>query len=120
MASMRFLILVLGIASLFLNSLNNISESKKTNPTNPTKVCFEQREFDLFHEFEKNETNLLISLEEFSKKDNKRTNDYTDRQTSYQYNLLFPVSPIQIINRSFLNLFFVFNKSQSILQVFLL
>lgn len=113
---MKFIVLVLGLASLFLNSLNNISISKKTNPVNSTKVCFEQREFDFAHEFEKNETNLVISLKQFSKNDKKRTYDsiyYLCKTSFHDYG-------IQLINRSFLNPIFFFNKSQSILQVFLL
>jgi hypothetical protein len=117
---MRFIVLVSGVVCLFLNSLFSVNVSQKTNQTYSTKVCFEQREFDLLKEFENTETNLIFSFKQISKYDKKRTSDSTGRFSNYQFKYSSPVVPVQSIAGTFLNLLFIFNKPQSLLQVFLL
>lgn len=117
---MKIVLVVGGVACLFLISLNSVNFKQKTNQKYSAKVCFEQRAFDLIWEFENTETNLINSFKPFSKNDKKRTNDSTDRITGYLCKHSIYAFNVRSMNGLLINLFFLFNKSQSLFQVFLL
>jgi len=117
---MKFIVLFSGLACLFLNSLYSVNVSQKTKQTYSTKVCFEQREFELLKEFENTETNLIFSFKQISKNDKKRTYGSTGRFTNFLCKYSSPDLTVLSITGAFSNLLFIFNKSQSLLQVFLL
>ena len=117
---MKLAIFISGLFALFLFSLKSENHNPETNRSLTSNVCFEQRSFDFLHELENIESNLIISLKQFSKNDKKRTSDSTSFQSGYLCQHSISEYFLNSKKGPFLNLFFLPKKSQSLLQVFLL
>jgi hypothetical protein len=117
---MKLVFLISGLALLFLISQNSKNHNPETIKSLTTNVCFEQRSFDLLHELENIESNLIISFKQFSKNDKKRSTDSIDTLNGYDHNH----SQTKYFNNSgkgfFFHELFALKKAQSVLQVFLL
>jgi hypothetical protein len=115
---MRFAALIAGLAGLFLLSQKSGKHSIETDLSVTTNVCFEQSDFNLTREFESNETALTISFKQFSENSKKRTSQSVNHFTGYECKRALFDKYIHATGRSILNHFFLFNKTQSLLQVF--
>ena len=117
---MRFAALIAGLAGLFLLSQKSGKHPIETDVSFTTNVCFEQSDFNLTREFESNETTLAISFKQFSENGKKRTPQSVSHFTGYECKQPVFDKYIHASGKLILNHFFKFNKTQSLLQVFLL